>query len=234
MVKSTHLQFLSQVLPSYFVAGVCAMSRCRLSEARDPKDKLSAETVYLQSLRDVYTTNSSRNMDTSNPLIAKLSAFKEVQMTFVKQLCVQSFTELDTLVEQIKSKLIDHKPLLKEFAAHLDAFMNFEGRQDLLSALKEINGVSGGGLCRFGNIKSTLESADIAEVNDRKLVQVRADIVKVRQQGRLQVSLRSAANILNSGNAAAVPSFYKEAATLKVALPTCVKTLLDQLQESER
>ena len=125
---------------------------------------------------------------------------------------------------------------MRDLDNKMDVFMSWPGRPNLMAALKELQEASGGDLKQFEKIVAVLKTQGITELKVAGMKCILSDgrkiSITVRQVAGLQVTMRTAASILQKSNAKGLKTFWSEARLLKVTVPKELAAKLKELGES--
>ena len=119
----------------------------------------------------------------------------------------------------------------------LKAFQGAEGRgvkhfESLTSSLGCAGIFSPGPeMQAFACVARPLEPGEQGQPALKTYKELKDDFLKLRQSARLQLSMRSAAIIIHSGDAASIPAFERDIKPLKVSLPKAMKDKLAELKK---
>ena len=109
----------------------------------------------------------------------------------------------------------------------MEELIQFGNRTELIRDLRLRNGASG--LKTFDKLLGVLDQVQITKVDGVVLTTSKEDVLKVRQQARTLVTVRSGAVLLKKRKASEVQALFAEAKLLKVKIPKNMQAKLDSL-----
>ena len=118
------------------------------------------------------------------------------------------------------------KPLLKNFDANLETFMNFDNRERIKNLIKSLNGDEGEGIKLCQRLEQTLRGTEAnCDALEKDIKQAR----EVRQKARSMIIYRSVAMLIKK-NTAPDKKFYQQCGLMGVTLDAKIKERLDKLK----
>ena len=255
----TKLSILKLLVPPLVAIVKCEQLGRRLLQSGQPPET-KFESGYVEAMRDMFSNTRSfeaTQVGTLARTMANFKVWKNRSCVQLQCLTASMYQELRAEATKIQDMLFDLDRLCKPANADecIETLRNWGGNRDLMKLLKNFQGVSGRGLKHFETMTSTLGCAGIktpgSETKEMEGVvltlapgeegqpanktyeQLHQEFLKIRQSGRLQLSLRSASIIIHAKDAAAVGGFEKDVKPLKVVIPKAIKDKLAALNKSK-
>eukprot|EP00969_Alexandrium_andersonii_P303611 13421859-Alexandrium_andersonii.AAC.1 len=129
-------------------------------------------------------------------------------------LVAESFKQRQAIEAKIKDLLIDVGPFVKG-SSKLPELVGYAGRAPLMQELKAMNGVDGKGLRLLGRLILALSGSGVKTAEGMIIDAVRAEVIAMRQKGRMLLCLRTAAGIIMGKKADEVEKLQQEVKKLK-------------------
>ena len=194
---------------------------------------LEAEERYWKAFQVLAKELPATAQEEEDKLMDKLRSLKVAMSEVLKDSVRHCQTFLKGCKSAMEPKLMDIKAMFKDPAGFDDALSKlvaYEGRTELVSTLKDMQGKRG--LQRLDVLAACVASSHVDLGDD--LVSFKADALDLRQKCRLQISCRSAALLLQKGRREDLASFFADCKALKVLakLPATLKQRLDDLGKS--
>ena len=255
----TKLGTLKLLVPPLVSIVKCEQQARRLLQSGPPSET-KFESDFVEAMRGMIANTRSfeaTEVGTIARAMANFKVWKSSSCVQLRSLTASMYQELRAEATKIQDMLFDLDRLSKPANAEecIETLRNWGGNRDLMKLLKNFQGVSGRGLKHFEAMTATLGCAGIktpgSEMQELEGVvltlapgeegqpanktyeQLQQEFVKIRQSGRLQLSLRSASIIIHAKDAAAVGGFEKDVKPLKVVIPKAIKDKLAALNKSK-
>ena len=252
----TKLRTLKSLVTPYVSVVKCERARRHL--AAGPRQPTTAESEYVEALREMIT--NTKSFEASE--VSAIATAKAHFLIWKSSCCVQlqksiksSFEELRAEAIQIQGMLFDLDYLCKpaNVAECINTLRNWSGKADLMKLLKSFQGSGGRGMKHFEAMTATIGCAGIfgpgpemqglvgahlplaageqGQAEKKTYKELQQDFLKIRQAARLQLSVRSASIIIHAKDAASIATFERDIKPLKVTIPKAIKDKLAELKK---
>lgn len=166
--------------------------------------RLPLETKFLNAVeentKDIKSLLQTKPDPTANILCDRVKLWKAEVATREEAIATSSVEELKEITSNLKDKILDLKQIVKDWDTKSDELVNHNGHSQCMANLKTLQGAGGGGLKRFDKVITILRNLDVKQAVGADLLEFREDVIKIRQDARLQVAARLAVG----------PNFQKE------------------------
>ena len=221
-----------KALPIYKKLISCEIARDQAVNPSSPQRKTEAENLFFQVFQDFSKELSGfEGTPTDNDLINKSQRYKAHAGNSVMLLGTAIVAEIKDTTKKLEGRFINVSGICKQLPDTLDDLINWEGKPELMNDLKALQGNFGRGIKILDRVAPALKCAGIEIIDGEAVADTRKHAIDIRGKGRLQISCRTAAQILKDQRGGDIKSFYVEVKNLHVTLPAKLRAMTDALQQ---